>query len=212
MEYKEALEKFSQSYIDRNDVEFPLIFTLADFKDKRILEIGPAEGYFIREASKFTDRIESVDSYDKLQFSDGSFDITLSRWIIQGVDDLEGFVRDMCRVANKNVIIVLPSDEGDETEILKIRFPEKSKARAERLDKIKTLISECGFSVREERKLIRFLFKDLNETVDIFSALGFKNEMTDDERSTLLEFLEKRKDDEGIHLTQGASFIVGCKQ
>jgi hypothetical protein len=211
MEYKEALEKFSQSYIDRYDVEFPLIFSLADFKDKRVLEIGPAEGYFVGEVSKFTDRIESVDSYEKLQFSDGSFDITLSRWIIQGVEDIDNFVKEMCRVANQNVIIILPSDEGDETEILRIKFPEKSNTRAERLERIKKLISECGFQAKEEKKLMRFLFKDLDETIDIFCALAFRNEITQEEKTKLRDFLAKRKDNEGIHITQGASFIVGTK-
>jgi hypothetical protein len=211
MEYKEAMDKFSQSYVDRYSLEFPLIFSMAEFKDKSVLEIGPAEGYFVSEAAKLTDRIETVEPSEKIQFSDGSFDITLSRWIIQGVEGIDGFVGEMCRMAKKNVLIILPSEEGDETEILRIRFPDKSKTRLERLEKIKKLISDFGFEVKEEKRLIKFLFKDLDEAVEVFSALAFRNEATKEESSKLMEFLSKRKQEDGIHVTQGASFICGYK-
>jgi SAM-dependent methyltransferase len=211
MKYEEALMKFSKCYKDRYSVEFPTIFNLCDFRNKSILEIGPAEGYFVKEVSKLTSKISTSDASTILFFPDKSFDIVLSRWIVQNVDDLEKAINEMCRVTKNNVIIVLPSEEGDETKMLEIKFPEKFEARKNRIIKIKKQLSKCEFKVKEERMLLNFSFPNVEETIDIFSSLSFNNKLSDKEKIELKEFLFKKKKKDGIQLTQGASFICGYK-
>jgi len=211
MNYKEALAKFSQYYKDRYSVEFPTILSLCDFRNKKVLEIGPTEGYFVKEVSKLTNEIAISEISVDLSFPDKSFDIVLSKWTAQNIDDLEKAIKEMCRVAKKNIVIVLPSEKGDETKLLKVKFPEKSKSRKKRIENIKKWISECGFSVKEERKLLKFTFPDLEETIEIFSALGFDNNLSDEEVSSIKEFLSNKKKRDGIHLNQGASFICGYR-
>jgi SAM-dependent methyltransferase len=211
MNYKDALAKFSQCYKDRYSVEFPTILSLCDFRNKKVLEIGPAEGYFVKELSKLTNNITITDVSVDLPFPNSSFDVVLSRWVAQNIDDLEKSVKEMCRVAKDNVIIVLPSEEGDETKILELKFPDKSDSRKKRAMNIKKWILESGFNVKEERRLLKFLFPDVNEAIEIFSALGFNNDLTEKEKSMLKEFLINNKKNDGIRITQGASFICGYR-
>jgi len=211
MNYKEALRKFSKYYKDRYSVEFPTIFSLCNFRNKSVLEIGPAEGYFVKEVSKLTNKITTSDASVVLHFQDKSFDIVFSRWIAQNINDLKKAIKEMCRVAKECIIIVLPSEKGNETKMLEIKFPDKFKQRKERIENIKKWISECGFKVKEKRKLLKFLFPDVDEAIDVFSALGFKNEITEKEKLKLKKFLLSKKKKDGIHLTQGASFICGYK-
>jgi hypothetical protein len=70
---------------------------------------------------------------------------------------------------------------------------------------------ESGFNVKEERRLLKFLFSDADEAIEIFSALSFNNDLSEKERLKLKEFLLNRKEDDGIHITQGAVFICGYK-
>jgi len=211
MNYRDALAKFSQYYKDRYLVEFPTILGLCDFRNKKVLEIGPAEGYFAKELSKLTNDITTTDVSVDLPFPNGSFDIVLSRWIAQNIEDLEKAVKEMCRVAKSDVIIVLPSEEGDETKILEVKMPDKHDSRKKRIKDVKEWISESGFKVKEEKRLLRFLFHDIEEVMEIFSALGFNDELSEKEKSKLKEFLSNRKENDGIHITQGASFICGYR-
>jgi len=232
MNYKEALMKFSQYYEDRYSVEFPTIFSLCDFKDKSILEIGSGEeGYFVKEVLKLTDKIVASDvsndilnelrknvnvetkvcRAENLPFADDSFDVVFSRWVIQEIKDLEKAIKEMCRVAKNNIIVVLPSEGGDETKMLEIKFPDKFEDRKRRIMNIKKWVSECGFKVKEKRELLKFLFPDVDETIEIFSVLGFKNDLSDKEKIKLKEFLLGKKDKDSIHFTQGASFICGYR-
>lgn len=209
MEYQETLIKFSQFYKDRYSVEFPTIFGLCNFKGKSVLEIGPAEGYFVKEASKLG-KVTTSKASVNLSFPDKSFDIVFSRWTVQNIKNMERMIKEMCRVAKSNVIIVLPSEEGDETKMLEIKFPDKSNRRKKRIVNIKKWISKCSFKVKEKRKLLKFLFSDIDETIEIFSALSLNNPLVK-EKLKLREFLSDRKKKGGIHLTQGASFICGYK-
>jgi len=211
MEYQEALIKFSHYYKDRYSVEFPTIFSLCNFKNKSILEIGSAEGYFVKEVSKLTNKINTTDVSIILSFPNSSFDIVFSRWTVQNLNNLKKFIKEICRVAKENVIIVLPSSEGNETKMLKIKFLDKFRQRKKRITEIKKLISNCGFKVKEKRKLLKFLFPNLDEAIEIFSALSFNNDLSVKEKLKLREFLSNRKKKGGIHLTQGASFICGYK-
>ncbi len=211
MNYKDALAKFSQYYKDRYSVEFPTILNLCDFRNKKVLEIVPVEGYFVKEVSKLTNEVATSEISSSLSFPDKSFDIVLSRWTAQNIDDLEKSVKEMCRIARSNVIIVLPSEEGNETKILELKFPDKSGSRKERSMNVKKWILESGFNVKEERRLLKFLFPNVNEAIDIFSALGFNNDLTEKEKSRLKEFLTNNKKNDGIHITQGASFICGYR-
>jgi hypothetical protein len=211
MEYNEALEKLSQSYADRYSVEFPFIFSMTTFEGKSLLEVGPAEGYFQKDAVIMAGSVESTNSFDKLPYEDKTFDIVISRWVVQNVDDYENFTKEMCRVAKENVIIVLPSEEGDETRLLSIRTPDKFNTRKERIEKIKKCILDSDFKVREERKLLNFVFGSLIEAAEVYYTLGFGDDATDEEIARLKKFLNERKFDDGIHITQGASFICGYK-
>ena len=211
MNYEEALKIFSDSYLDRYSVEFPTIFSIVNFDSKTVLEIGSAEGYFVKEASRIAKSVRTSDSFYSLPFDDNFFDIVLSRWVIQNVEDVEKLVREMCRVAKENVIIILPSDGGDETRILSIKFHDKFRMRKERIEKIKKLLSESGFKVKEEKNLLNFRFKDVNTAVEVFYNLGFKGSLADDEIDRLKKFLSERQKENGVHITQGASYICGYK-
>jgi len=211
MNYRDALAKFSQYYKDRYLVEFPTILSLCDFRNKKVLEIGPAEGYFVKELSKSTNNITTTDVSVDLPFPDGSFDIVLSRWIAQNIDDLEKAVKEMCRIAKSYVVIVLPSEEGDEAKILEVKTPDKHDSRKKRIKDVKEWISESSFKVKEEKRLLRFLFPDLEEVMGIFSALCFNNKLSEKEKSKLKEFLLNKKKSDGIHIAQGASFICGYR-
>lgn len=226
------MTRLAEYYKDRYSVEFPTIFSLCCFKNKSILEIGSGrEGYFIIDALKLTDRIVASDisseilddlkknvnvetkvcNAENLPFSENSFDIVSSRWVVQYVEDLEKAVKEMCRVARDNVIIVLPSEEGDETKILQIKYPDKLESRKKRIETVKKWICECGFKVKEERRSLNFLFPDLNETVEIFSVLGFRNKATAEEKLKLKEYLLSKKSKDGINFCQGSSFICGYR-
>jgi ubiquinone/menaquinone biosynthesis C-methylase UbiE len=146
-----------------------------------------------------------------LPFHDKSFEIVFSRWIAQNIDKLEKAVKEMCRVAKSNIIIVLPSEEGDETKMLEIKFPDKFECRKKRIINIKKWISKCDFKIKEKRKLLKFLFPDTDETIEILSALSFNNVLSIKDKLKLREFLSNRKKKNGFHLTQGASFICGTR-
>jgi hypothetical protein len=211
MDYNKALERFSECYKDRYSVEFPMILKLCDFKNKSILEISPAEGYFVNEVSKIASKVTISEISEKLPFHDKSFEIVFSRWIAQNIDKLEKAVKEMCRVAKSNVIIVLPSEEGDETKMLEIKFPDKFECRKKRIINIKKWISESDFKVKEEKRLLKFLFPNIEESIDIFSALSFKKKLSDEEKIKLKEFFLNKKKKDGIHFTQGTSFICGTR-
>jgi ubiquinone/menaquinone biosynthesis C-methylase UbiE len=211
MEYDEAIKKFSQYYVDRNRLEFPTIFKTCDFRNKSVLEIGPAEGYFTKEASKIADYVTTTEVSPRLPFPDKYFDIVFSRWTIQNIEDLKREIIEMCRVAKENVMVVLPSEEGDETKLLEIKFSNKHKNRKKRIEDIKKWISKCGFKIKERKKLLKFVFPDLEEAVKIFSAIGFENKLSKRETVKLRKFLMNRQNKKGIALTQGASFICGYR-
>jgi ubiquinone/menaquinone biosynthesis C-methylase UbiE len=230
MDYDKALERFGECYKDRQSVEFPTIFRLCDFRDKTILEIGAGRaGYFPKAAAPLAMRYVATDvsreildelvsnvgvetkvcRAEKLPFKDRSFDIVFSRWVAQDVKDLEKAVGEMCRVAKENVVMVLPSEEGDETEMLKIKYPGKHYYRKQRIAEIKRWISEAGFKVKETRKTLNFIFPSIEEAVEIMSALGFSNTLSESEKQKLTRFFEKRKTRKGVLFSQGASFICG---
>jgi len=224
--------KFSESYRDRYSIEFPTIFGICNFKNKRVLEIGSGrEGYFVKEALKLTNKIVASDisidilndlkktvevenvvcNAEDLPFSDNSFDIVFSRWVAQDIKNLEKAIKEMCRVAKDNIIVVFPSEEGDETELLQIKYPDKFESRKKRIENVKKWISDCGFKVKEEKRLLKFLFPDVDEAVEIFSVLGFKNEITGEEKLKLKEYFLSKRGKDGINFLQGASFICGYK-
>ena len=211
MEYKEAIEKLSAAYTDRYEIEFPLIFSMIEFQGKSVLEVGPAEGYFQKDAAVMASSVEATESIDKLPYADKSFDIVLSRWIVQNVDDVESFVKEMCRVAKENVMIILPSEEGDETRLLSIKDPDKFAKRKNRIEAIKEYIRDSGFKAREERRLLNFVFPTFLETAEVFYTLGFGEDSSDEQVLRLKKFLMDRKEGEGVRIKQGASFICGFK-
>ncbi len=64
--------------------------------------------------------------------------------------------------------MVFPSEEGDGTGVLQIKYPDRYNVRKERIHKIKKWMEKCGLSVRKERRMLKFVFPDVNETVDFF--------------------------------------------
>jgi SAM-dependent methyltransferase len=211
MNYEEAMQLFSKYYVDRSTVEFPTILKMCNFKDKRVLEIGPAEGYFKEEVSKIAGEVQTFGVTEELPFEDKSFDIVFSRWVVHGFDDVEKAVKEMCRVAKESVMIVLPSDEGDETKLLEIREKGKAQMRKERVLDIRKWIEESGFRVREERRQVKFIFPDVNEATDIFVQIGFDGKASEEEHSRLHDFLMSKRDQGKISLTQGAAFICASR-
>jgi hypothetical protein len=211
MNYEEAMQLFSKYYVDRNTIEFPTILKMCNFKDKKVLEIGPAEGYFKEEASKNAKEVSTFGVTEELPFEDKSFDIVFSRWVMQGLGDTEKAVKEMCRVASENVMIVLPSDEGDETKLLEIREKGKAQMRKERVLSIRKWIEDSGFRVREERRQLRFVFPDVNEATDIFAQIGFDGKVSSEEHSKLRDFLMSRRDQGKVSITQGAAFICASR-
>jgi ubiquinone/menaquinone biosynthesis C-methylase UbiE len=232
MDYAEALRRFGECYKDRYSVEFPLMLELCSFEGKNILEIGAGrEGYFPSQVLEKVKRYVATDisedildelaghvnvdtgvcRAESLPFGDRSFDIVLSRWVTQGVD-LEAATREMCRVAGEAVMIVLPSEEGDETDMLRIKFQGKREERRDRVLGIKKWISESGLRASEERRMLRFLLPDPGEAADIMSALAFGNDLNGEEKQKLMEFFKRKMTREGIWFRQGACFILGRRQ
>lgn len=211
MEYKDALDKLSLAYVDRYEVEFPLIFSMFSFEGKSVLEVGPAEGYFQKDAAVIAGNVEATEIFDKIPHPDKSFDIVISRWIAQNVEDAGAFVKELCRVARESVLIILPSEEGDETRLLSICDPEKFAKRKSRIEAIKEYIREGGFKAREERRLINFVFPTFLEAAEVFYTLGFGDNSSDEQVLRLKKFLMDRKEGDGVRITQGASFICGYK-
>jgi hypothetical protein len=210
MKYEEALSQFSKYYIDRCNAEFPAIFGICEFKGKSVLEVGPAEGYFSAEASKIA-RVKTTNVSERLPFKDGKFDIAISRWEITKSANLESTIKEMCRVTKQSVVIVVPSEEGDETKILEKKHKDKTSSRKMRVLDIRRWLEECGLKVKEERRMLKFAFPDINEAIDIFSALGFQNKLSDSERSKLRKFLSSKKENSKIIISQGAAFICGTR-
>ncbi len=232
MEYTKALDLFGKYYIDRYSVEFPTIFSLCDFKGKSVLELGAGQwGYFAKEAIKVACNYVATDisvsilrklkqnvkvkttvcRAESLPFPDNSFDIVFSRWVAQDVKDLEKAVKEMCRVAKSCVVLVLPSEEGDETKMLQIKFPDKYNYRKTRIKNMRRWLSECDLIVGEVRKKLNFIFPNIKFAIEILSALGFKNKLNKNEKHKLEEFFLKRKTSKGIIFSQGAAFICGIK-
>ncbi|MFC2143648.1 class I SAM-dependent methyltransferase [Candidatus Aenigmatarchaeota archaeon] len=234
MDVKEALEKFSEYYDHRNDVEFPTIFSMCDFTDKRVAEIGAGhQGHFIKELLNKTKSITAVDIDEKaleklkkrinndmvcymkapaedLPFEDNSQDIVFSRWTIHEFD-VDSAILEFCRVAKKHVFIVLPSEEGDETEMKNLK-EDSSDKRKQRIDKIKALMEHNGLSVKEERKLLSFTFPSMEEAFEILHAVAFGHGLAEETKEVVKSFLLSRKDGDKIKFTQGASFILGTKK
>ncbi len=230
MKYVIALRKFGECYLDRYRKEFPVIFSMCSFRGKSVLEIGSGEeGYFIKAALKKTKHILATDisegilkklrknvhintkvcRAEKLPFPDKSFDIVFSRWVVPHVDDLRKTVNEMCRVGGKNVIVVLPSEQGDQTKLKMMVDKNSVERRKERINKIKKIIIGHGFSIKERRVILHFSFPNVDEAMKILLAVEFHNKLSKKNRVLVREFLSKNQNHVGY--TQGASFICGYK-
>ncbi len=212
MKYQEAYQKFSEAYKDRYTIEFPTIFSMADFRSKSVLEISSVKNaYFKNALRKFKGKYRKV-SYKKgkLKFADNSFDIVFSRWTTQSVGNLELFIKEACRVG-KTVIIILPSEQGDQTKMLGIRYRSKYKYRRLRIIKIRKWMKESGMKTAERKKLLRFVYPDLETAFNVMSAMEFENKLNSKEKERIERFLLRRKKHNGIHFTQGAASVCGYK-
>ena len=228
MNQKKALKEFSKYYTDRHKKEFPTIFDLCDFKDKKVLEVGAgSEGHFPKEI------IDSVKEYiatdiskknlqelkqkiniktktcpaEDLCFDKNTFDIVLSRWSAQHFDNLKKAVEEMCKVSKQNILIIIPSEKGDQTKMKKIKYKDKDKERKDRIEKIKKWLFKKDFKVKTKHKLLSFLFPSVKKAIEIFMPLDFENDLNEKQRKRVKEFLLKRKTKKGIKFTQGACFI-----
>ena len=232
MDYKNALKKFGNYYLSRYDTEFPMIFSMCDFKGKSVLEIGSGnEGHFLKELTKYTDKIVATDiskeilddlrknvsiktkvcKGEKLPFENRTFDIVFCRWVLSYFNNLKKGIDEMCRVAAESVLLVFPSEEDDETKMLKIKFKDRYEMRKQRVKNIKKWLSENGFAVKEKRKTLKFLFPSVDEAVKIMSAMGFQNKLTKKEKEKLWRFFENRKTKKGLLFRQGAAFICATR-
>jgi len=232
MRYSEAYRKFSECYKDRYAIEFPAIFSLCNFKGKSVLDVGAGkEGHFPKKVKKSVKRYVATDvsrnilnelrkvvnvetkvcKAEKLPFADKSFDIAFSRWAAQHFDNLEKGIGEMCRIAKCCVIIILPSEQGDQTKLLAIKFKNKYKFRKERVVKIKKLLRKNGFKLKEKKKLLKFVFPDINEAFEIINAMEFRNKLNSAEKEKIRAFLLHREKKGKFYFTQGAAFICGYR-
>jgi hypothetical protein len=232
MDYEAGLKRFGECYKDRDRVEFPLIFSMCEFSGKTVLEIGSdREGISIerileKAKSMFATNIREdvlaglkgrfgigarVCMAEKLPFEDRSFDIVFSRWSIM-YTELKKSVKEMCRVAKSNVFIVLPSPGGDQATIKTIKEEGKPREREVRISRIKKLLDENGFTVKEERRILRFVFPDVDGAFQILMAVDFDNELPDEGKARLRNILSGKVGIEGVEFTQGACFLCGTRR
>jgi ubiquinone/menaquinone biosynthesis C-methylase UbiE len=231
MKYSEAYAKFTKAYKDRYTVEFPTIFGMCNFRNKSVLEIGAgSEGFFIKEAIKITKKYTACDisrailnklkknidvetkvcGGEKLPFADKSFDLVFARWV--HFDNFEKAVKEMCRAAKCCVIVVLPSEKGDQTKMMQIKYKNKYKYRKERITKIHKWMKESGFRVEKNKKLLKFVYKNIETAAGVINTMEFGNKLNKEQKQKLEKFLLKRKKKNGIHLTQGACFICAYRK
>lgn len=229
MKYAEAYEKFSKAYVDRNKVEFPAILKLCNFRNKTVLEIGAGhQGLFPKKVAGRTKKYVATDisasvlkklrknievetkvcKGEKIPFPDILFDIVFARWT--HFNNFQKAIKEMCRVSKCCVLIVLPSEQGDQTKLMQIKYKNKYKYRKERIKKIKKRMRQKGFRVMENKKLLRFAFPP-NQAAEILTAVDFENKLNNKQKQKLGKFLLRRKKKGKIIFTQGASFICGCK-
>jgi len=230
MEYDAALAEFGKCYMDQRK-EFAIIFQLCDFRKKFILEIGSgSECHFIKELLKKTTNIMATDISEKklqelekklkvqtkacsaetLPFYDRSFDIVFSRWVVQHTDEQKA-VNEMCRVADKFVLMVLPNEQGDETTLKSLVEKNNADKRKKRIDDIKRHMTESGFIIKEKRTLLKFRFMNVKTAAEVLSAVAFNNKLSTKEKEKITEFLSKKQKGK-ITMTQGASFILGVRK
>jgi hypothetical protein len=231
MEHGAALKRFEECYKDRDSVEFPLIFSMCKFSGKTVLEIGSGgEGLSIERILPKAKRVFVTDTSEdmlsglkqrfgigarvcraeKLPFDNKSFDIVFSRWSIM-YTELKKSIKEMCRVAKSNVFIILPSSEGDQATIKTIKEEGKPKEREERISMIKKLLDERGFGVKEERRILRFVFPSVDEAFEILMAVDFDNELLDEGKTRLRNILSGKEILGGVEFTQGACFLCGTR-
>lgn len=233
MDYSDAMQKLNAAYRDRDD-ELRTVFMMCDFSNKKIAEIGAgSEGYFIKVLLNHTPAKniiatdiswEILDMLRKnvnvktkkcyahdLHFFDQEVDVAFSRWALHDVEDVEAAINDMCRIARKNVFVVIPSEEGDETEFKSIVDSETFQRRVDRISDIKKALEKNFFDVKEKKKILNFVFRDIEEAAQVLAAAEFRNKIKEDHAEKLYDFLERRKKMDGIHFTQGAAFICGTR-
>ncbi len=226
MNHTEALEEYEKYYKDR-EKEFSIIFDMCDFSRKKVLEIGSGRwGHFVEKVKEIADITASDISKEELEilkskfdvetrvfdareipFDDRAFDIVFSRWVISHYIDIDKAVREMCRVSRSIVFNILPSGNGDETLAKSIKYPNKKKAREDRIKKIRDTLEENGFKTEERRELIEFVFPDINRLIDTIIAF-YDDKPSDKELKSLRNFLLSKKEEDGIHFTQGACFLM----
>lgn len=233
MDYEQALHEFGIYYKDRYRVEFPLILKMCRFDGKSVLEIGSdSEGHFIKHIRSRSKSILATDISDnilerlrsrvdvktkvcraeKMLFPDKSFDVVFSRWAVHHIDDLDSAIKEMCRVTKDCVFIVLPSELGDETRLLSIKYKNKRKGRKKRIYSIINLMEKNGFKPVKRDRLLRFVFPTAEKATEIMSVMGFHDRLTERERGRVLRFFLRRKWSNGIHFKQGAAFICGVRR
>lgn len=94
-----------------------------------------------------------------LHFSDNSFDIVYSAWVLQSIDNLKAAVKEMVRVTKPKgaIIIILASGQGDETKVRDFLESNATKDREERIKTIKKILKQkC--KVKEKREILYFHF------------------------------------------------------
>jgi len=231
MNYEEALEKFGEYYRDRYTKEFPMIMNMCGFFNRTVLEIGAGkEGYFpikfqniikdymATDVSKaalmdLQEKIPDIKiktcNAEKLPFGNGSYDAVLARWSLQEVTNLDKAVDEMCRVAKEAVVIVLPSEDGMQTELRILFELDKYEQRKQRVERIKSMLERNGLKVEIKKLVLNFIFPDLKELVEILNWTEYRGKLSMEDKLKVRDFLKKHEHDWGVHFTQGAAFICG---
>ena len=212
MQLNEAYKHFSRAYDDRDDTEIPLMQKLCTFSDKSVLEITPEKSNVHKWlAKKYTKYVE-IRPKD-LKSEQREFDVVFTRWTMHLFDNLEEAVTKMCSLAKECVLVVLPSESGDLTDLKMIKDKETTPRRRKRVFEIEQAMKKTGFHTTSIPSLLTFKFRSFDEAMEVLMATEFQNSISHQELQEVRQFLEKRaKKTKSVEITQGAMFIAGSKR
>ncbi len=211
MQLKEAWKLFSKAYQSREAIEVPLMRKLVTFNDKSILEITKEKSTVKPLLSrKYAKYIEIKP--ENLGAEQREFDVVFMRWNIQYFEDFTTIITKICSLAKEAVLIIIPSEQGDLTQLKMIKDKETAPRRRQRIYDIEQAMKKCGLNTVAIPSLLRFEFKSYDEAMEILMTTEFDNSISHAELQEMQAFLQKKTKKGKVEIIQGAMFIAGSKK
>lgn len=211
MQLKDAYKLMSSAYIDRESKEVPLLEKLCSFEDKSVLEITEQKSTVKSLLGKKYKLYVTIKPAE-LNTEDRQFDIVLTRWTTQYLENIVKAAAKMCSLSREAVIIIMPSEAGDMTSLKSMKDSETAARRRKRAFDVEQTIKKYGFRTMAIPETVRFRFKNANDALETFLATEFQNSVTRDQLKRIQAFLESKKIRRGIEITQGVIVVYGSRR